>query len=163
MEIRQAHYEDLDSIMDIYEQARRFMRQQGNLDQWNNGYPQRALMEQDIRCNNCYVCILDGKLVGVFCYFQEPDPTYAQIYEGSWLNDAPYGVIHRIATTCHRHGIANACYEFALRKCPNLRVDTHHDNRPMQRSLEKFGFRYCGIIHLANGDPRIAYQITRSK
>ena len=28
----------------------------------------------------------------------------------------------------------------------------------MQHLLEKHGFSYCGIIYLANGDPRLAYQ-----
>ncbi len=163
MKIRQANSNDLDAIMDIYEQARRFMRQQGNLNQWANGYPQKELMEKDIRNSNCYVCIIEEQIVGVFCYFQTPDPTYTNIYEGSWLNDEPYGVIHRIATVCHRRGIANACYEYALSKCPNLRIDTHHDNHPMQRSLEKYGFHRCGIIYLSDGNPRIAYQIMRSQ
>jgi len=27
----------------------------------------------------------------------------------------------------------------------------------MQNCLQKSGFVYCGIIHLANGDPRRAY------
>ena len=120
MEIRHAALADLNSILKIYEQARTFMRQQGNLNQWTNGYPQRELIEKDIQNNNCYVCVSDSEIVGVFCYFHQPDPTYAHIYEGSWLNDAPYGVIHRIAVTSHRKGIANACYDFALSKCPNL-------------------------------------------
>ena len=162
MEIRQAIQGDLDAILNIYGQARSFMRQQGNMQQWTNGYPQKELVEADIQNKNCYVCVLGKEIVGVFCYFQKPDPTYANIYEGSWLNDAPYGVIHRIAVNTHRKGIANACYDFALSKCPNLRIDTHHDNHPMQRSLAKYGFQRCGIIYLASGDPRIAYQIARN-
>ena len=41
---------------------------------------------------------------------------------------------------------------------PNLRADTHRDNRIMQHILQKHGFRYCGIIYLLNGDERLAYQ-----
>ena len=37
-------------------------------------------------------------------------------------------------------------------------IDTHKDNIPMQRVLLRNGFVYCGIIHLENGDERIAYQ-----
>ena len=40
----------------------------------------------------------------------------------------------------------------------NLRVDTHRDNRVMQHLLLQHGFTYCGIIHLASGDERLAYQ-----
>lgn len=162
MEIRSAAPADLDTILEIYEQARTFMRQQGNLHQWINGYPSKELICTDIQNGNCYVCVSDSQIVGVFCYFQEPDPTYAQIYDGNWLNDAPYGVIHRIAVSAHRSGVAKACYDYALEQCSNLRIDTHRDNYPMQKSLSKYGFQRCGIIHLANGDPRIAYQIIRS-
>jgi len=31
-------------------------------------------------------------------------------------------------------------------------------NRIMQHNIEKRGFTYCGIIYLANGDERHAYQ-----
>ena len=28
----------------------------------------------------------------------------------------------------------------------------------MQQCIEKYGFKYCGIIYLAGGDERLAYQ-----
>ena len=37
-------------------------------------------------------------------------------------------------------------------------VDTHRDNAIMQHNIKKHGFTYCGIIYLANGDKRLAYQ-----
>jgi len=30
----------------------------------------------------------------------------------------------------------------------------------MQHCIEKYGFTYCGIIYLSNGDERLAYQKT---
>lgn len=42
---------------------------------------------------------------------------------------------------------------------PNLRADTHRNNRTMRHLLEKSGFRYCGIIHVADGSERLAYQL----
>ena len=47
--------------------------------------------------------------------------------------------------------------DWALEQCPNLRIDTHVDNAPMRRALEKYGFSYCGVIHIFNGDERIAF------
>mgnify|MGYP003296922186 CR=1 FL=1 len=44
----------------------------------------------------------------------------------------------------------------------NIRIDTHHDNVVMQRLLKKLGFQYCGIIHLENGDPRLAFQYEKN-
>ena len=37
-------------------------------------------------------------------------------------------------------------------------ADTHRDHRIMQHLLEKHGFTYCGVIYLASGDERLAYQ-----
>ena len=107
LDIRQASTADVDNILEIYQQARTFMRQQGNLKQWTDGYPSKELVERDIQNNNCYVCTENQEIIGVFCYFEGPDPTYLNIYEGQWLNDEPYGVIHRIAVISHRKGIAN--------------------------------------------------------
>ena len=39
-----------------------------------------------------------------------------------------------------------------------MRADTHADNKVMQHLLESEGFTRCGIIHVADGTPRIAYQ-----
>ena len=157
MIIRSATLTDLETVLTIYETARRFMREHGNLHQWTGGYPPASLVEQDIRDGHCIVCEEGGELLGVFCYFDGPDPTYEYI-EGEWVNDRPYGVIHRIAVTAHRYGVAATCYDWALTRCDELRIDTHADNQPMQRSLQKYGFTPCGTIYLANGDPRLAYQ-----
>ena len=48
------------------------------------------------------------------------------------------------------------CFE----RCPNLRIDTHEDNRIMQHLLEKNGFIYCGEITVEDGTSRMAYQKT---
>ena len=159
--IRPATMNDLATILAIYEAARQFMRANDNHSQWAGGYPPASLVEQDIQNGNSFVFEEDGELLGVFCYFNGEDPTYVHI-DGAWLNDHPYGVIHRIAVRAHRRGVATACYDWALAQCRDLRIDTHADNKPMQRSLQKYGFTPCGTIYLANGDPRIAYHITRA-
>lgn len=160
MHIRKAQMEDLVPITRIYEQAREYMCQQGNPNQWTAGHPNRQTVEQDILRGESYLCVEDGEILGVFVFFMHPDPTYAKIYNGQWLNDAPYGVIHRIAVHVHRRGVASFCFDYALSQCGNLRIDTHHDNTPMRRSLEKNGFTPCGIIYTQSGGERIAYQKT---
>lgn len=158
MEIRKATRDELDRIMEIYADARRYMREHGNAEQWAGGYPSREVIEEDLARGFCHVCVEGDELLGVFCYFVGEDPTYRIIEDGEWLNDRPYGVIHRIAVSSHRRGVASACFAWCYAACGNLKIDTHRDNIPMQRSLAKNGFTRCGIIHLANGDPRIAYQ-----
>lgn len=159
MEIRSARMEDLDSIMLLYDQGRRFMRQNGNRNQWINGYPSRELIEDDIRKGHSYLVEEDGEPVGVFCFFygESVEPTYAKI-DGAWLNDAPYGVMHRVASNGKARGLVEACSSWCLAQCANLRIDTHRDNRPMRQALERCGFQCCGVIVIQDGSERIAYQ-----
>ena len=160
MNIRNAKIEELSDLMRIYGDARVFMRESGNAEQWSGGYPSEKVITADIEAGNSYVCEENGEILGVFCYFFGNDPTYAKIYEGAWLNEEPYGVIHRIAVAKNAHGkgVAKKCFEFALEHAKNVKIDTHRDNIPMQKSLVKNGFARCGIIYLENGDERIAFQ-----
>ena len=160
MIIRKTKEADLSAIGEIYEGAKRFMRECGNPNQWNGSRPSAESAREDMERGVGYVCEDDGRILAVFMFSTEPDPTYAEIYDGAWLSDAPYGVIHRIAVARHGLGIAGLCFDYCFRACGNLRIDTHRDNRVMQRALEKSGFTYCGIIYLASGDERLAYQKT---
>lgn len=158
--IEKATLSQLSPIMAIYEQARAFMAQTGNPDQWGMTYPPETMIRQDILNGKCYVNLKDGNIAAVFYFAIEEDPTYGYI-EGAWLNDQPYGVIHRISVGENGKGTAAECFQFALKRCQNLRIDTHNDNLPMQRCLAKNGFQRCGTIYLEDGDPRIAYQKVR--
>ena len=84
------------------------------------------------------------------------DPTYARIYDGAWNHSSPYGTIHRIAGD-GSGGILHACISHCENVIGHLRIDTHHDNVVMQNAVRKEGFRECGIIYIADGMPRIAY------
>jgi RimJ/RimL family protein N-acetyltransferase len=162
MEIRQTVIEDLDTVMEIYTNARQYMRDNGNQDQWNNGYPSVNLITEDIYNQCSYVCIDNNQIVGVFRFTLGIDSTYINIYEGKWLNEEPYGVVHRIASAKHKKGVASYCLDYCLNQCPNIRIDTHRDNIIMQNLLLKNGFSRCGIILLTNGSERLAYQRCRT-
>ena len=94
-----------------------------------------------------------------FAFLPSPEPTYAKIYEGDWLDDErPYHVVHRIASYPDVHGIFSCIMDYCFSHDPNIRIDTHRDNRIMQHNILKHGFTYCGIIYLLSGDERLAYQ-----
>ena len=158
MKIRPAQAHEYETVMQIYADARRYMREHGNPDQWGEDYPPANLIRSDIARGCCHVCEEGGELLGVFYYCMEDDPTYRTIYEGEWLNNRPYGVLHRIAVAKHGRGVAAACFDFCFAQCKNLKIDTHRQNLPMQHVLAKNGFTRCGLICLENGDERIAYQ-----
>lgn len=158
MNIRSATVFDLPEILRIYADARVYMRENGNPHQWAGAYPDEETLRADIALHQLFVCVDGAEILGVFCYFFGTEPTYLKIYNGQWQNDAPYGVLHRIAVAAHRRGVASFCFDFCFSQCKNLKIDTHRDNIPMQKSLAKNGFSYCGIIYLASGDERLAYQ-----
>lgn len=158
MQIKKCTSEMLPTVLKIYDDARKYMRENKNPTQWGDCYPPLSLLEDDIASGNLYVCVEQDEIIGVFCHYIGSDPTYEVIYDGKWLNSLPYGVIHRIAVAKHKKGVASFCFDYCFSRCGNLKIDTHANNIPMQRSLAKNGFKYCGIIHLENGEERIAYQ-----
>lgn len=160
MYVRKTEQSELDTVMKIYERAQRFMVESGNPDQWKKGHPSRDMIEEDISFGRSFVCLENGKIECVFMYEYGDDPTYAYIEDGEWPNDAPYGVLHRIASAGNVKGIASFCLQWCYLQCKNLRADTHKDNKVMQRVLSKNGFSRCGIIYIADGSQRIAYQKT---
>ena len=56
MEIRKTRPEELDVLLKMYENARRFMATHGNASQWGNTYPSPQLILDDITEGNSYVC-----------------------------------------------------------------------------------------------------------
>ena len=163
MTVRKATPADLQAIKEIYTSAVRFMRSTGNVNQWTGGYPDEAVIKADTEAGHLHVCEESGEILAVFYYRFGDDPTYALIVDGEWPSDEPYGVIHRIAVSdkARGKGISRVCFDSAHSQSRNVRIDTHRDNLPMQRALEKYGFKRCGIIFLENGDERIAFASLR--
>ena len=159
MMIREARPSDISAIMQVMEAAKKIMRLSGNMHQWGEGYPSEAVILSDIEKNGGFVVEDDNKVIAYFAFLPSPEPTYNRIYGGRWLDDVqPYHVIHRIASYPNVHGIFKSIMDFCFSRDANIRIDTHKDNTIMQHNIEKHGFTYCGIIYLASGDERLAYQ-----
>ena len=183
--IREAKPTDIPEIMQVIEAAKKIMRQSGNMHQWADGYPSEAVIISDMEKHGGFVIEDAGRIIGYFAFLPSPEPTYSKIYDGQWTDDTlPYHVIHRIASYPDVHGIFSDVMDFCFSHDANIRIDTHKDNRIMQHNIEKHGFTYCGIIYLANGrssesrqarldgrvvtdegeangDERLAYQMTK--
>ena len=161
MHIRKAIIEDIEKIMSIYRVAQDFMIKTGNPHQWGHSYPGTELIRQDIADGVCHLICDDEGPHGVFALIGGDEPTYRHIENGGWINDDEYVTIHRIAGD----GKVGGIFDFAVRYCrgmsDNIRIDTHKNNLIMQKLIEKNGFQKCGIIHVADGSSRIAYQWTK--
>lgn len=157
--IRAALAIDLADIMAVLEAAKGIMRASGNTEQWTGGYPSEEVILHDIERGHGQVVVADGRIAGYFAFIPSPEPTYAKIYDGAWLDDSlPYHVVHRIGSYPEIHGVFRAIMDWCFERDGNIRIDTHRDNHIMQHNILKYGFRYCGIIYLASGDERLAYQ-----
>ena len=161
--IRQATPADMADIMKVMDAARQTMRATGNQHQWGDGYPSEEIITSDMERGGGFVLVEEGCVVAYFAFLASPEPTYVKIYDGHWVDDEqPYHVIHRIASYPDVHHVFRDIKEYAFSQDGNIRIDTHRDNLIMQHNIKKHGFTYCGIILLASGDERLAYQkITR--
>ena len=157
--IRKSTLADLPTILNLRDQAREIMRSYGNVYQWPDGYPRDDMFMKDIELGGSHVMLDEtGEIVGTFALLPSPEETYNVIYDGQWLDDEPYYVIHRIASTPESRGILEALLDYCESKVGNIRIDTHEANIIMRKGLERHGYQYCGIIHLLNGDERLAFQ-----
>ena len=157
MNVRLANIEDMPILMEIYQRARAFMRQTGNVHQWPPGYPSYNDILKEIENQRFYVMIEDGQIQASFVYYQGIDPCYNVIYDGQWLNDEPYAVLHKVATRGLKRHMGEKILNYAFARNQNVRIDTHEDNKPMQHLLTTHGFKRTGTIILANGEPRWSY------
>lgn len=158
-EIRLSKSEDIPLMLRMFEHSREIMRSQGNTVQWTDGYPGVEAINYDLARNVSHIILEDGKPIGTFAFIIGDEPTYHVIEHGAWIDDkSTYGTIHRLACLPNVHGVAQSCFEWCASQFHNLRVDTHVKNQSMIHVVEKFGFQYCGVITIANGTPRNAYQ-----
>ena len=161
MIIRPAYREDLAGIMEVLEAARGIMRASGNMNQWIGGYPSEELILSDIAQWQGFVVLTEdaATLSAYFAFVPSPEPTYAEIFGGKWLDDSlPYHAVHRLGSLPQVHGVFRAVMDWCFCMDPNIRIDTHRDNHIMRHCIERYGFSYCGIIYLESGDERLAYQ-----
>jgi len=166
MILRKARPEDLPEILRILEEAKITIGALG-IDQWQKGYPNEASIREDLEKKRSYVAEAEGTVCGTFVLVTD-EPTY-RVIDGAWLSgteNREYYALHRVAVACSHRGtgvaeaiVAHAKKEAKRRGFISLRIDTHEGNLPMRKMLTKNGFTPCGTIRLANGDPRIAYEI----
>lgn len=158
MIFRKATVADVAAAVEIYNLAREYMKKTGNPDQWAGEYPSAKDVLEGIAAGESFVVEDGGEIIATLQFRIGREPCYNDIYEGAWISDAPYAVIHRIAVKHHGKGIADFCFEECFHRHENLKIDTHRDNTPMQKKLTKMGFEYCGVIYLQDGSERLAYQ-----
>lgn len=164
MEFRKAEIFDLESIAKIIEDAKDFLKD-NKVSQWQDGYPEIEDLKKDIEKGESYVLLKDSEVIGTSVISLEGESTYNTIEDGKWLSSDKYIVMHRVAISskyrgknifkeliCEAEKIALDNYIYSIK------IDTHKDNKAMQRALCNNGFTKCGIIFLEDGSERVAYE-----
>jgi GNAT superfamily N-acetyltransferase len=166
--LRKATNHDFPEIKKIIDQAKQLLKADG-IDQWQDGYPDDVVLHNDITQGISYVLIIDGKTAATGVIFEEIEPAYEAIEEGSWIKtEAPaYASIHRLAISPDFRGLhlsstlmSHLITAASLKGYTDLRIDTHPENPRMQHVIKQAGFNYRGVVRLdmPNGK-RWAYQL----
>lgn len=164
MEFRKATKKDIPRIMEIISSAQKYMKE-NKINQWQDGYPNESSIADDINSEKSYVLEDSGNIIATTYLSFDGESDYDKIYDGNWISNEKYGVVHRVAVDNDLKGqgmagrvfkfIENICYE---KQVYDIKIDTHRDNKSMQRFLSKNGFEKCGIIYLKDNSERIAFE-----
>lgn len=166
MEFRKTVESDLNSVMRIVRQAQKYFKENG-IDQWQNNYPNLETIKNDIKNGYGYVLAEHGQIIGTVAVSFDGEKTYENIYDGQWLSNNEYAVIHRMAVLNDYKGkgissvIMRKVEEMCLDKgIHSIKIDTHSDNVSMQRLILNNSFKYCGVIYLNDNSKRVAFEKT---
>lgn len=164
MKFRLAENKDIEKIMKIINQGKEKLKKE-SIDQWQNGYPNEESIERDIKNSYSYVVEEEGKILATAAISFDVEETYNEIFEGQWLSNKAYCVIHRFAvdlsSKVKKKG--SKIIDLAERLClekniDSIKIDTHEKNESMKNFLLNNGFKYCGVIYLEGGEKRLAYE-----
>ena len=165
MEFRKTEKKEIDSVLKIITDAKNFFKLSG-IDQWQGEYPNYDTIEQDIIKGNSYVLVdnYNNVLSTISCSL-DGEPSYEQIYNGEWLSKEQFAALQRVAvsTEAKGKGLAKKMIDELELICKqssisSMRIITHHNNVPMQKSIYKSGFQHCGSIYLDCGSERMSFE-----
>ena len=164
MDFRKTVEADIDSIMKIIKQAQDYFKKNG-VDQWQNNYPNVEVIDNDMKAGNSYVLLKDKNVIATAAISFSGEKTYEHIFEGAWISNDEYAVVHRIAVDSNHKGlgIASQILKYIEELCINkgvssIKIDTHECNLSMQNLLRKNKFKYCGLIYLEDNSKRLAFE-----
>ena len=154
---RKAGPADLDSILQITEEARAFRKELG-ADQGQGLCPSSGDYARDIAKGECFVVLHGEEIAAFFTLSSEKEKSYAELLDGKWSDEEPYCTLH-CAAEAEKYrgtGIAAKMMRFAEEETvglgrKRLRTDTHRKNKPMQKLLRESGFVFRGNVRLTSG------------
>jgi len=152
MIIRKAKPNELNQIMEVYQSCVKGMIELG-IDQWDESYPNKEVIKNDLEIGDYYIGILNDEIVSGIKIDTKQDPTYLTIDWEDKSNN--FMVVHRLSskTSVWNQGVGKQMMEFAenLAKengCVSMRLDTYVNNPKAIAFYIRLGYKQLGHINL---------------
>ncbi|MCO6162918.1 GNAT family N-acetyltransferase [Flavobacterium sp. NRK F7] len=164
---RKAQISDIPEIWLILQKAIQRRKEEGS-KQWQDGYPNPEVIQNDIEKEIGFVLTDNQKIIGYTAVLINDEPEYARI-EGKWVTNADFVVFHRVAISEDYLGKGLAkimigyIEDYALEnQIYSVKADTNFDNHAMMAIFDRLGYVYCGEVYF-RGSARRAYEKVLSK
>ncbi len=155
LEFRSATEGELETVFAIYREAIREMGQRG-IEQWDEIYPDREVLAEDIRKRELFTGRAGGEIVLAYALNRECDEGYVN---GKWsFPESSCLILHRLCLSPSVWGrgiggMALAHIEEEVRRIGkrSIRLDAFSENPAALRMYEKRGYQNVGDLFLRKG------------
>ena len=155
LEFRRAGTDDLDALVALYGAAAQDMREKG-IDQWDEYYPDREILSEDVESGDMTLGLLDGEPVCAYVVNREYDPEYEL---GAWDHtEGDFCVLHRLCVNpaMQGRGLARQAMAHMEKNAldkgfDSVRLDVFSQNLHAQRLYEKLGYKRTGEVRFRKG------------
>ena len=155
MNYSKADINDLEEIYSLYQNAIIAM-EKDNIHQWDEIYPDKDILKEDITKNQMYIGKTDNKIAVCFVLSEECDEEYKN---GCWkYPDSRFNVIHRLCVNplFQNQGIAAKTLEYIenLSKSEgydSIRLDCFTQNPYSRKLYDKAGYSITGYADWRKG------------
>ena len=155
LEFRRAGTDDLDALVALYGAAAQDMWEKG-IDQWDEYYPDREILAEDVESGDMTLGLLDGRLACAWVVNREYEPEYER---GAWEHtEGDFCVLHRLCVNPQLQGRGLARQAMARMEknardqgFDSVRLDVFSQNLHAQRLYERLGYRRTGEVRFRKG------------
>jgi len=152
--IRPAEMEDLKRVMAVVRNATCYMDKQ-NIDQWDDIYPNRITLRNDIEKGHLHVIENETGIAGFIALSPEELPEYNDVH---WIYCGRVLAVYRLTIDPEHQGrkLASRLMDFAekeaeLKGFDTIRLDAFTENPQAVALYERRGYRKAGTVHFRKG------------
>lgn len=152
---RVAEESELDTVFRMFQCASKHMEEQG-IYQWDELYPDRNDLEEDIRKGELYLGVAEQEPVAAYVLNRERDEAYIN---GKWKGEeASCMVLHRLCVNPAFQGKGIGTFTMrhieeclGKRGCRSIRLDAFTENPIAERMYKKLGYQVVGFAEFRKG------------